>query len=90
MARVRVELPSLLHMVIGGEEGLEIEADTVPGAFAALFAARPALRVHLVDERGRLRTHVMCFVNGKDIRWLGTAVLRDGDVMRFLQAVSGG
>jgi hypothetical protein len=90
MARVRIELPTLLATMIGGERMVEIEADTVSRAFAALFAARPALRVHLVDERGGLRPHVLCFVNDRDVRWIETALLHDGDILRFTQAVSGG
>jgi hypothetical protein len=46
-----------------------------------LFDSAPGLRQHLLDEDGRIRPHVLVFVD--------TPVGRDADV-QVLQAVSGG
>ncbi len=91
MARVRVVLPSLLATALG-EVDLELDADTIEGAFARIATVRPALAVHLFDEDGALRPHVLCFHNGTSTRWLADLArpLADGDELRILQAVSGG
>ncbi|HEY8549662.1 MAG TPA: MoaD/ThiS family protein [Vicinamibacterales bacterium] len=91
MARVTLELPSLLESVLARRE-LEIEGQTLQDALEDAYAQLPGLRVHLVDESGRFRQHVLCFVNGTSTRWLDGAdpQLRDGDRITILQAVSGG
>jgi molybdopterin converting factor small subunit len=52
----------------------------------------PALRVHLCDESGKFRPHVLCFLNEVNTRWLDGADprLQQGDRITILQAVSGG
>lgn len=50
------------------------------------------LKVHLFDESGELRRHVLCFHNQENTRWLsnlGRPVVA-GDVLQIVQAVSGG
>lgn len=92
MARVTVSLPSLLVDVTGSARELPLEAATLEDALARLTELHPALRVHLFDEGGRFRQHVLCFVNGDNTRWkgVGSTPLADGDTIRILQAVSGG
>ena len=46
--------------------------------------------MHLLDEQGSLRPHVLCFHNGESNRELADKALADGDEITFLQAVSGG
>ena len=48
--------------------------------------------MHLCDESGRFRKHVLCFVNDVNTRWLDAdnPSLHDGDCITILQAVSGG
>ena len=94
MARVRVELPSLL-VRFAGAATLEVEADTLSQALKALVAEHPALSLHLFDESGAFRQHVLCFHNGTNTRWFeGPGDLdrpvADGDEIRLMQAVSGG
>jgi hypothetical protein len=58
----------------------------------AVFAAYPALRGYVTDERGALRHHVVAFVNDepvRDKRGLGEPVPADAQVYVF-QALSGG
>jgi len=92
MPRVTIELPSLLERFAGGARALELEADTLRGALDALVRACPELEVHLFDERGAFRRHVLCFHNGTNTRWLDglDGSLADGDAIRLMQAVSGG
>jgi len=92
MARATLELPSLLRNVLGGRDTFEVEGETVDEALEHAYSQVPGLRVHLCDESGRLRQHVLCFHNDVNTRWIrgGSPRLADGDRITILQAVSGG
>ena len=92
MAEVTIELPSVLAPVVNGERSFTVDAETLPGALAALFQLQPALKVHLFDETESFREHVLCFYNQTNTRWMASLdlPLRDGDTITILQAVSGG
>ncbi len=92
MATVAVQLPSLLSPVVGGKLRFTLEAATLREALAALIAREPRLGVHLFDETGAFREHVLCFLNDTNSRWLDSldVPVSDGDTLTILQAVSGG
>lgn len=92
MASATLELPELLAVVLGGIRRVVVEGGTCRAALEDAFRRHPGLRVHLVDERGALRKHVLCFHNGENTRWSDTfdRPLADGDTLTILQAVSGG
>ena len=89
MASVTIVIPSMLASLVDDDRRLEVEANTVEGAVAALFVLHPELKVHLLDERGNLREHVSLFHNDRVVRTL-IGVVGDGDTLTVLQAVSGG
>ncbi len=91
MPEVTVELPGLLEQMVNVRT-VRVEGDTLMGALRALVARHPALDVHLFDEGGSFREHVLCFHNDTNTRWLDSpdVPLRDGDTITILQAVSGG
>lgn len=91
MARVTIELPSLLTTVTG-ERTLQVDAGTLREALDRAFEQVPTLRGHIYDESGTFRRHVLCFLNDVNSRWLESLdrPLRDGDTITILQAVSGG
>ena len=90
-ARITVELPGLVASLVG-IRALELEAGTVGEAFLQIRREHPRIGVHLFDESGGLRQHVLCFHNGTNTRWASgnDAPLRGGDRIVFLQAVTGG
>lgn len=92
MPRVTLELPSLLRSIVGQGEALTVEGATLEEALADAFRQVPGLRVHLLEESGAFRPHVLCFLNELNTRWLDglNQPLRDGDTITILQAVSGG
>lgn len=94
MAAVSVPftLPGLLTACTGGQKAVTIEAETVSGAIEALLIAYPLLEVHLYEEGGALRPHVMFLYNDQSIKWLPDLdiPLQPGDRMTVLQLVSGG
>ena len=89
---VEVILPNILRDSAGGETRLIVPGVTLRDAMEALFSRHPTLRVHLYDERGRMRQHVLVFYNGESIRWLDSldVPLRPGDQLQVINAVSGG
>jgi len=92
MVSVTLLLPSLLVDLTGCAPRLSVDAATLEQALGRLVALHPALKVHLFDESGGFRQHVLCFHNDANTRWrrdLSTS-LADGDTIRILQAVSGG
>lgn len=70
----------------------EVAAATVREALDAVFARNPRLRGYIVDEHGRVRTHVSVFVGDRplaDRATLADAVAPDTEIF-VLQALSGG
>lgn len=92
MAQVTVKLPSLLAGLVQGQTTILVEAHTLRGALGELVRRYPVLKVHLFDESGGFRRHVLCFHNQEDTRWLESLDLpvAAGDVITIMQAVSGG
>lgn len=85
-----VTLPRLLEPA-STDLRFEVEGETVGEVLEAMFRRAPGLRVHLVDESGTLRTHVLCFVDGVSSRLEDRAAPVETTArFDFLQAVSGG
>ncbi|MGA7272477.1 MAG: MoaD/ThiS family protein [Acidimicrobiia bacterium] len=84
-----VRFPRLLDAATGGRRRIEVAGGTIGSVMDAVLTEIPGLRVHLFDHMGRLRPHVMCFVDGRADRLSDPDLPVTGEV-RFLQAVSGG
>ena len=89
MAEITVTIPTMLATLVGGDRRFPVVGDDLGGVMDALFDRHPQLRVHLLDEQGEMRPHVMLFHNDAAIRRLDGPVA-DGDSLTVLQAVSGG
>lgn len=87
---VRASVPGLLRDCTGGQKHVFVEAATVDEAVDALVQAHPLLRLHLFDEAGRQRRHVLFYLNDVNVAWLEQRELQPGDELRVLQSVSGG
>ena len=92
MPRVTIELPSLLAAVLNGRRHVTVEAETLDQSLDRLIESHPGLRVHLFDESGDFREHVLCFLNETSTRWMESrkVPVAEGDTITILQAVSGG
>lgn len=92
MATVQIRLPSVMGAVVEGSLQFPIEAESVGGALEVIAKDFPRVALHLFDEDGGLRPHVLCFHNGTNTRWLDDldVALTQGDTLLFMQAVSGG
>jgi molybdopterin converting factor small subunit len=89
---IEVTLPTILRDCTGGRNPVTVEAATLAQALTRLREVYPLLRVHLYEETGQLRPHVLIFYNQESTRWLDSLdiPLRPGDRLEILQAVSGG
>jgi molybdopterin converting factor small subunit len=85
---VQVRLPRVLTDTAGVAPRQEAEGTTLGEVLESLFAGAPGLRRHLLDEEGRIRPHVLVFVDAARAD-LETTVGPDAEV-QVLQAVSGG
>ena len=69
-----------------------VSGAAVREALDEVFAQNPRLRSYVLDDQGRLRKHVMVFVDGqmvKDRSQLGDR-LEDSSELLVMQALSGG
>lgn len=85
-------VPGLLRDAAGGECSFTLEAATVAAAIERLRSDYPLLKVHIFDEQGQIRPHVLIFYNDESVgRMTDLEVpLRPGDCLHVVQAVSGG
>lgn len=87
-----VELAGALAR-IAGEKRVTVEAELLGQVLDALASGHGAeFRDLLFDGGGRPRRFINIYVNGRDYRFLDKldTVLREGDVVALLPAVSGG
>lgn len=89
---VPVALPMLLGNATGGAREVTVTGTTLQGCIDDLLEKHPLLRVHLFDEPGKLRKHVLILYNDQNTRWLDSweIPVKPGDRLTILQAVSGG
>ncbi|MEE9280939.1 MAG: nitroreductase/quinone reductase family protein [Myxococcota bacterium] len=87
-----VRLPAVLSQLIGGERSVAVTGETLREALDDLVRQRPALGLHLFDESGTMRRHILCFCNQVYTR--GAEDLEvpvdPGDEITILNSVSGG
>jgi len=90
---IRVHLTAQLRDYVSGarEVTLDSAADLRTMVYK-LDQSYPGIGGRIVDDQGKLRTHVNVFVNSENSRELKSenTPLRDGDVVHILPAVSGG
>lgn len=89
---LEISVPTILRDCTGGNSVITIKATTLAEALQRLRDTYPLLRIHLYDEAGQLRPHVLLFYNKESTRWLDRldVPIRHGDQLEILQAVSGG
>jgi hypothetical protein len=85
---VTVRLPRVLAQAVTTGLRHQAEGDTLGEVLESLFTREPGLRNHVLDESGKIRPHVIVFVDAARAG-LDTAVGPESEV-QVLQAVSGG
>ena len=69
-----------------------VDGDTVGAVLGILFSENPRLRNYILDDQGRLRKHVLVFIDGELIRdrtSLSDPVPEDAEIF-VTHALSGG
>lgn len=85
-------VPGALRDCCAGVAELPLAARSVRDLLDGLARAQPLLHRSVCDETGAVRRHLNVFVNADHIRYLDglDTLLRPGDVVTILPAVSGG
>ena len=89
---VKILIPTPLRRYVNHQKAVEVGGKTVADALADLVARHGAMRKHLFDEDGGLRSFINIYVNDEDIRHLdrdGTSIGAD-DVISIIPSVAGG
>ena len=89
---ITIQIPRELRALCDGSKTLALSASTVRDVLEELERRHPSIHRSICDETGRLRRHINLFVNSSLMRerqGLET-VLKSGDVITILPAVSGG
>ena len=94
---MRVHIPSPLRRWTGGRDVVELPLAldmhmTAAEVFEALAREHPGIRDRVLDVQGQLRRHVIIFVDGENVRFLGglSAQVGSGSEIWIHPALSGG
>ena len=92
VSQVVVQLPRVLTELVSCETRIPVEGATVREALDDLVRRHPELALHLVDETGELRRHVLCFWNEVQTRSRAELdqPLSTGDRLTLVNSVAGG
>ena len=86
---MKVRIPTPLRSYTDQQKVVEATGGSVGAVLDDLDRQFPGLRFRVVDEQGRVRTHMKVFVNQDSVRDLG-AVVDQNDEVTIMQALSGG
>jgi adenylyltransferase/sulfurtransferase len=88
----RILLPTPLRPYAGGASSVEVGGRTVGAALGSLLARHQALRRHLYDEAGKLRSFVNVYRNDEDVRYLEKeeTSVSEGDTLSIIPSIAGG
>jgi sulfur-carrier protein len=86
---MRVLIPSPLRSYTGGQDEVAGRGDTVGAVLADLERQFPGIRFRMIDEQGRVRSHIKVFVGG-ELRDDLAAEVPDGAAVQIVAALSGG
>lgn len=92
LGAVSILLPSNLRRFTGGPIQVQASGRTLRDLLQDLDQRFPGLGPRLCEDDGRLRKHVIAYVNNEDCRFLrneDTPVV-EGDEVSFVAAVAGG
>ncbi len=89
---VRVCIPPVLRSVTGGKRELEAEGETLRDMLVNVAREHPLLGLHLFDEQGVVRRHILCIHASVAIRPcdFGSHSIQAGDEIVITNALAGG
>jgi sulfur-carrier protein len=89
---VRVKIPPVLRTATNGARDVEASGNTIREALDDAAIRIPGLKLHLFDEAGRVRHHILCIHNESVVRGPEMASHRvlPGDEIILANAFAGG
>jgi len=89
---MKIHLPTPLRPYAGNAATVELAAPTVGAALDALVHRHQALKKHLFDDAGRLRSFVNVYKNDEDVRYLQKEAtpVAEGDSLSIIPSIAGG
>jgi molybdopterin converting factor small subunit len=89
---VTVRLPGALRDATGGKTKIEARGRTLADVFDDIEARHPGFKGRVLDDAGRLRTHVNVYIGEDDARGKGgtDALVPDGAEIMVIPAMAGG
>ncbi|MFI5046561.1 MAG: MoaD/ThiS family protein [Acidimicrobiia bacterium] len=86
---MRVHIPTPLRSYTGGVADVDADGATVDALLHDLDRRFPGIRFRVVDEQGRLREHMVVWLDGERCRDLAAPVSGLDEVV-LMQGLSGG
>jgi molybdopterin converting factor small subunit len=92
VTNVRVKIPPVLRTATNGAREIEASGATIREALDDAAGRMPALKLHLFDEAGRVRHHIICIHDESVVRGPEMAAHRvlPGDEIILANAFAGG
>jgi molybdopterin converting factor small subunit len=89
---VRVQFPPVLRVTTNGQRELTSSGRTIREALDECARQFPALKLHLFDEAGRVRRHILCIHNDSVVRApeMAEHQIQPGDEIILANAFAGG
>jgi molybdopterin synthase sulfur carrier subunit len=89
---VSLRIPTALRAYADQQSSIALDGATVGEVMEGLVERYPALRKHLLDDDGSLRSFVNLYLNGEEIGELGGVEARvaPGDKLALIPAIAGG
>jgi sulfur-carrier protein len=76
---------------VAPDGAVDAAGETVAVALAEVFTRHPTIKGYILDDQGRIRTHIAVFVDGVHVRQgILDYPLRPDSELYVLQALSGG
>lgn len=87
-----VRVPTPLRPYTDGQKEIEVQAPTVGEAMDQIAEQYPALKKHLYDDQGQIRSYVNLFLNNEDVRALDgvKTPLAESDRLTIVPSIAGG
>jgi cysteine synthase B len=88
---VQVRIPTPLRKFTGGAESVPASGATVAAIVQDIEGRHPGLKERICDDAGKVRRFVNVYVNGEDIRFLGSldTPVKEGDEISIVPAIAG-
>ncbi len=90
--KITVNIPTALRSFTDNARSVQLEGHTVGEVLKQLTGRFPALRQHLYDDGGSLRSFVSIYLGDEDIRHLNreNTVVSHADELSIVPSIAGG